>query len=158
MLNDYLLDVLLPMAAGVELLHTATLIHDDVVDKSGVRRKRPTTFVEWGAGPAILAGDYIFAAAADQVAMTGNNRVIRLFAQTLMTIAQGELNQVFAAHMWQPNREAYLERISAKTATLFATATESGAILGRNSERSVEAMRAYGLNLGIAFQVVDDML
>jgi geranylgeranyl pyrophosphate synthase len=158
LLHDYRLDVLLPMATGVELLHTATLIHDDVVDKADVRRKRPTPFVEWGAGPAILAGDYIFAAAADQVAMTGNNRVIRLFAQTLMTIAQGELNQVFAAHGWQPNREAYLGRIGAKTATLFATAAESGAILGQAPEAEVQAMSAYGHNLGMAFQLVDDIL
>jgi len=157
-LEEYRLDVLIPMATGVELLHTATLIHDDVVDKAGVRRRRPTTFVEWGAGPAVLAGDYLFAAAADQVAMTGNQRVIRLFAQTLMTIAQGELGQVFAAHRWQANRETYFERIGAKTATLFATATESGAVLSQAPERTVQALREYGHNLGMAFQVVDDIL
>ena len=157
-LHEYRLDLLMPMATGVELLHTATLIHDDVVDKAGVRRKRPTTFVQWGAGPAVLAGDYLFAAAADQVARTGNQRVIRLFAQTLMTIAQGELGQVFAAHRSDASREVYFQRIGAKTATLFATATESGAILGQAPEPAIQALREYGHNLGMAFQLVDDIL
>jgi geranylgeranyl pyrophosphate synthase len=158
-LHEYKLDLLMPMATGVELLHTATLIHDDVVDKAGVRRRRPTTFVQWGPGPAVLAGDYLFAAAADQVAMTENHRVIRLFARTLMIIAQGELGQVFAAHSPpKADRDAYFERIGAKTATLFATATESGGILSEAPEGVVQALGDYGYNLGMAFQIVDDIL
>jgi len=157
-LHDYQLDRLIPMATGVELLHTATLIHDDVVDKAGLRRRRPTTFAQWGTGPAVLAGDYLFAAAADQVARTENQRVIRLFANTLMVIAQGELAQVFAAHRWQASRELYFERISAKTATLFATAAESGGVLSLAPEPAVQALLEYGHALGMAFQLTDDIL
>ena len=151
-------DYLLPMAAAVELLHTATLVHDDVIDKSAVRRGRPSVYEVWGEDKAILAGDYLFARAGEFCASTGNLRVIKLFSQTLATISSGELHQAFDAFNLEQTRGHYLDRISSKTASLFILATESGAVLSQAPERSVEVMREYGHNLGIAFQIVDDIL
>ncbi len=155
---NYNLDYLLPMAMAVELLHTATLVHDDAVDKSAVRRGRPTINEVWGEDKAILLGDYLFAKAAEFSANTGNIRAIKLFAQTLATISSGELRQTFDAFNLEQSRRQYLQRISSKTASLFTLATESGAVLSQAPERSVEVLREYGHNLGIAFQVVDDIL
>jgi geranylgeranyl pyrophosphate synthase len=155
---NYDLDYLLLMAAVVELLHTVTLVHDDVIDKSAVRRGRPTVNDVWGEDKAILLGDYLFARAGEVCASTGNLRVIKLFSQTMATISIGELNQTFDAFNLEQTREHYLDRISKKTASLFILATESGAILSQAPERSVEILREYGHNLGIAFQIMDDIL
>ena len=152
------LDYLLLMAATVELLHTVTLVHDDVIDKSAVRRGRPTVNDVWGEDKALLLGDYLFARAGEVCASTGNLRVIKLFSQTMATISIGELNQTFDAFNLEQTREHYLGRISKKTASLFILATESGAILSQAPERSVEILREYGHNLGIAFQIMDDIL
>jgi len=155
---NYDLYYLLPMAAAVELLHTATLVHDDIIDKSAVRRGRPTVNDVWGEDKAVLFGDYLFAKAAQFCASTGNLRMIKLFSQTLAAISSGELNQAFDAFNLEQTHEHYLDRISNKTASLFVLATESGAILSQAPERSVKALRDYGYNLGIAFQIVDDIL
>ena len=155
---NYNLDYLLPMAAAVELLHTATLVHDDAIDNSLVRRGRPTINRAWGEDKAMLLGDYLFAKAGVFTATTQNLRAIMLFAQTLEIISAGELNQIFNAFNLEQTREDYFQRISRKTASLFSLATESGAILSQTSERSVQALREYGYNLGIAFQIVDDIL
>ena len=155
---NYNLGYLLPMAVAVELLHIASLVHDDVIDKSAVRRGRPTVNDVWGKDKAVLLGDYLFAKAGEFCASTGNLRVIKLFSQTMATISIGELNQTFDAFNLEQTREHYLDRISNKTASLFMLATESGAILSQAPERSVEVLREYGLNLGIAFQIVDDIL
>ncbi len=149
---------LLPMAMAVELLHTATLLHDDAIDKSAVRRGRPTVSKVWGEDKAVLLGDYLFARAGEFCANTGNLRAITLFAQTLATISDGELRQSFDAFKLEQTRQQYLQRISRKTASLFTLATESGAILSQAPQRSVEVLREYGHNLGIAFQIVDDVL
>ncbi len=154
----YNLDYLLPMATAVELFHTATLVHDDAIDKSLVRRSRPTINSVWGEDKAVLLGNYLFAKAGELTATTGNLRVIMLFAQTLMTISSGELNQSFDAFNLEQACHHYLKRISSKTASLFSMATESGAILSQAPERSVEILKEYGYNLGIAFQIVDDIL
>ncbi len=154
----YNLDLLLPMATAVELMHTATLVHDDAIDNSPVRRSRPTINEVWGEGKAILLGDYLFAKAGEFVASTGNLRVIRLFSQTLQTISSGELDQSFDAFNLEQTRDHYLRRISSKTASLFSMATESGAILSQAPEESIEILREYGYNLGIAFQIIDDVL
>jgi geranylgeranyl pyrophosphate synthase len=106
----------------------------------------------------VLLGDYLFAKAGEFAAATGNLRVIRLFAQTLQIISSGELAQTFDAFKLEQTRDHYLERISGKTASLFSLATESGAILSQAPEESIEILREYGYNLGIAFQVVDDLL
>lgn len=155
---NYNLDYLLPMATAVELLHTATLVHDDAIDKSLVRWGRPTINKLWDEDKAVLLGDYLFAKAGEFAADTQNLRVIKLFAQTLMAISSGELNQSFIAFNLEQTHHHYFQRISSKTASLFSLATESGAILSQAPEKSVEIVKGYGYNLGIAFQIVDDIL
>ena len=157
-LYHYNLDLLLPMATAVELMHTATLVHDDAIDNSSVRRGRPTINRTWGEDKAVLLGDYLFAKAGEFAATTGNLRVITLFAQTLQIISSGELEQTFDAFNLEQTRDHYLDRISGKTASLFSLATQSGAILSQAPEESIQILKKYGHNLGIAFQVVDDML
>ncbi len=155
---NYGLSYLLPMATAIEILHTATLVHDDAIDNSLVRRGRPTINKVWGEDKAILLGDYLLAKSEELVADTQNLRVIKLLAQTIMTISSGELNQAFSAFNLEQTRQQYLQRISGKTACLLSLATESGAILSQAPEKSVEALKGYGYNLGIAFQIVDDTL
>lgn len=155
----YDVSLLIPMAAAIELLHTATLVHDDIVDNSPVRRGRPTVSNAWGGNRALLLGDYLFAKAGSLAASTGNLRVIKLFSQTLMTISGGELKQTAGITFDLGRaREYYFDWISAKTACLFATATESGAVLSQAPEDVIEAIRNYGHNIGMAFQIVDDVL
>ena len=154
----YNLKYLLPMAACVELMHTATLVHDDAIDKSVVRRGRPTIYQAWGEEPAVLLGDYLFAKAGEFVSDTQSPRAIKLFSQTLATISSGELSQFFGAFKLEQTRQHYFQRIASKTASLFSLATESGAILSEAPEKSVTALKEYGSNLGIAFQIVDDIL
>ena len=154
----YNLDSLLLMATAVELLHTATLVHDDAIDKSSVRRGRPTINQLWDEDKAVLLGDYLFAKAGELAADTQNVRVVKLFAQTLKTISSGELNQIFNAFNLEQTHQNYLQRISGKTASLFSLATESGAVLSQAPAKSIEALKDYGHNFGIAFQIVDDIL
>lgn len=155
---DYNLDYLQPMAVAVELMHTATLIHDDAIDKSLVRRGRPTINSVWGEEKAVLLGDYLFAKAGEFATNTQNLQVVRLFTQTLWTISRGELDQTLNAFNLKQTREDYLQRIASKTASLFSLATESGAILSQAPEKSIQMLKDYGYNLGIAFQIVDDIL
>lgn len=154
----YDLDSLIPMAMAIELLHTATLIHDDIVDNSPVRRGKSTVSHVWGNNRALLLGDYLFARAGSLAASTGSMRAVKLFSQTLMTISGGELKQTGVTFALARARDYYFSWVSAKTACLFSTATESGAILSQASEDAIEAMRDYGHNLGMAFQIVDDVL
>lgn len=146
------------MATAVELLHIATLIHDDTVDNSDMRRGRATVSSLWGRNVAVLVGDYIFAASATFVCDTGNIRVIRRFAETIMELSSGELQEMEGAYDWHQTLEQYLERIYNKTASLFSTAGESGAVLSGAPEENVQALKMYSYNLGMAFQVVDDIL
>ena len=155
---NYNLEYLLPMAAAVELMHTATLIHDDAIDKSAFRRGNPTINKLWGEETSVLLGDYLFARAGVFVSDTKSPRVIKLFSQTLATITSGELSQLLDAFNLEQTRQQYFNRISGKTASLFSLATESGAILSEAPEKSVTALKEYGYNLGIAFQIVDDIL
>lgn len=146
------------LAAAVETLHTATLIHDDVVDHSSLRRGRPTINAFWTNGATILAGDYIFARAAGFAAATGSVKVMGLFAEALKTIVDGELRQLFRRRDGLPPRDDYYHRIFSKTASLFTLATQaSGALMGA-SEAEVQALHDYGYQLGMAFQIVDDVL
>lgn len=146
------------MASAVELLHVATLIHDDTVDNSDLRRGQATVSNVWGQHVAVLFGDYVFATSATFVCETGNLRVIRRFSETIMDLASGELAEYFSAFDAKQARKQYDERIYRKTASLFRTAAETGAILGEASEEQVQALRAYGYNIGMAFQIVDDLL
>jgi len=155
---NYNLSSILLMASAVELLHTATLVHDDAIDQSTVRRGRPTVNEVWGEDKAILLGDYLFAKAGEFAADTQNLQVVKLFSQTLETISAGEINQAFNAFNLEQTRQHYLDRISNKTASLFSLSTESGAILSQAPEKSVKALKEYGHNLGIAFQIIDDIL
>jgi geranylgeranyl pyrophosphate synthase len=155
---NYNLDKLIPMSVGVELLHVATLVHDDIIDESELRRGKPTVKYAWGENAALLLGDYLFAQAAKSVATTGNQRVIELFAQTLMTISGGELAQINVLFDAKRAREHYYEWIAAKTACLFSTATESGAVLSDAPEEVIQALKNYGYYFGMAFQVIDDIL
>lgn len=151
-------DVVVLMAAAVELLHLATLLHDDTVDAASTRRGRATLNAAWGPHAALLTGDYLFAASATQVCDTRDIRVIRRFAQTIMDLSSGQLLEQLHLFDATQLRRQYLERIAAKTASLFATALESGAVLGHADEATVRALTTYGWNLGMAFQVVDDIL
>ncbi len=154
----YDLDLLVPLAASVELLHTASLVHDDVIDNASTRRGRPTANSVFANATTVMLGDYMFAHAADQVARTGNIRVIRLFSQTLMMMTKGEIGQDLTAYDSRQTVRDYLQRIGGKTASLFATACENGAIVAQEPEEWVEALRTYGYNFGMAFQIVDDIL
>lgn len=157
-LYDYNPDYLLPMATAVEIMHTATLVHDDAIDNSPMRRGRPTVYDIWGEEQAILLGDYLFAEAGALTASTQNLRVVRLFSETLKTISSGEINQAYYAFNLEQDRQQYIQRISQKTASLFSMATESGAALSQAPEESIQILIEYSQNLGIAFQIVDDIL
>ena len=146
------------MSIAIELMHTATLIHDDAIDKSDTRRGRPTVYKLWGVEPAILLGDYLFAKAGVEVADTKCARAFKLFSQTLMIISGGELNQARNAFNLNQTREDYLQRIFGKTASLFCLSTESGSILSQAPENSIQMLRNYGRDLGLSFQIVDDIL
>ena len=154
----YDLDVLVTAAAGVELLHTASLVHDDTVDRAGLRRGKPTLNSVLNSGAVILIGDFLFAQSAMLAAATQTPRVVAVFASTLADICDGQLREMFDAHRLDQTREEYDRRIYGKTASLFAGAAEMGAILGAAPEDHIKALRAYGADLGRAFQIVDDVL
>jgi geranylgeranyl pyrophosphate synthase len=148
----------LTMAAAVELLHLATLIHDDTVDNAGMRRGKPTINKLYGNHVAVLLGDYLFATSATFVCDTGVIRVIRRFSETIMELASGQLIEFFATFDPSKARRLYDERIYRKTASLFRTSAETGAVLSGAPEEQVQALRQYGYNVGMAFQIVDDLL
>ncbi len=146
------------MATAVELLHIATLIHDDTVDHSEVRRGKATVSKLWGGNAAVLLGDYVFATSATYVCDTGNIRVIRRFAETIMELSNGELQEMAVSYDAEQTQQQYFDRIYDKTASLFTTAAESGAILSGAPESIAKSLRDYGYSLGMAFQIVDDIL
>jgi len=156
--GDYNLNKLVPLGAAIELLHTASLVHDDVVDGASSRRGRPTTNNIFDNALTVLLGDYMFANAAEMVTRTGSLHVTRLFALALMKMTSGELDQDAAAFDVGKDIQNYLWRIAGKTASLFANATEGGALLGGSDASTVEALRVYGYSIGMAFQIVDDLL
>ena len=146
------------MATGVELLHLATLIHDDTVDDADTRRGKASVSGRWGKEVAVLLGDYLFATSATLVCDTGNLRVVRRFAETIMELASGELIEYFNTFNPQQELDRYYDRIYRKTASLFRTASETGAVLSAANEQQIQCLSAYGYNIGMAFQVVDDLL
>lgn len=148
------------MAVGVELLHTASLVHDDVQDNSETRRGSATLFTQVGNALAVLVGDYLFAQSASRCVATNNMRVIGLFAETLRRMVEGQVEEASRgnhAHL-KVNRQEYYSTTSGKTASLFVLACQGGAILAGLPEPQVEAMRSFGEQLGLAFQLVDDIL
>jgi geranylgeranyl pyrophosphate synthase len=150
-------DRLVTLAAAVEMLHTATLVHDDLIDKSVLRRGFPTLNAKWTTGATVLTGDYLFARAADLASQVQSLPLVSRFSGSLMTIVNGEITQLFRSAGENP-REDYFRRIFAKTAALFEMAAEGPTMLSEISEDEVLAMRTYGHNVGIAFQIVDDVL
>ncbi len=145
------------LAAAIEMLHTATLVHDDLIDGSLLRRGLPTLNARWTPGATVLTGDYVFARAAQLAAQTGSLPLMEVFAQTLMTIVNGEIAQLFR-EPGAESREEYFSRIHAKTASLFELATEAAAMLSDRGPDPIAAMKAYGYYVGLAFQIVDDVL
>ena len=146
------------MAAAVEMLHVATLIHDDTVDEADTRRGRITISSGWGDRLAVLVGDYVFAASATYVCDTGDIKVIRRFSETIMELSRGELQEISLSGDPTGNLAEYLQRIYFKTGSLFATSGESGARLSGADHNEVEALTRYSRKIGTAFQIVDDIL
>ena len=150
-------DHLITLAAAIEMLHTATLVHDDLIDNSLLRRGTPTINAQWSLGAAVLTGDFMFARAAQLASQTGSLLLMEKFAQTLMTIVNGELDQLLREQS-SDLREDYFERIYAKTGSLFEVASEGAAIISQADAATIQAMKRFGYNLGIAFQIIDDVL
>ena len=148
---------LITLAAAIEALHTATLVHDDLIDSALVRRGFPTLNAQWSPAATVLTGDFIFARAAKLAAETGSIEVMRLFAETLAIIVNGEITQLFSSH-GAASREDYYRRIYAKTASLFETAATTAALLSPVKEDVVGYLKRYGYEIGMAFQIVDDIL
>ncbi|ATI40587.1 farnesyltranstransferase [Pacificitalea manganoxidans] len=146
------------LAATVEFIHTATLLHDDVVDESGQRRGRPTANLLWDNKSSVLVGDYLFARAFQLMVEPGNLRVLDILSNAAATIAEGEVLQLTAANDLKTDEGVYLKVIRGKTAALFSAATEVGGVIAEQPADTVEALRIYGDALGISFQMVDDLL
>jgi geranylgeranyl pyrophosphate synthase len=150
--------LLVPLAASIELLHTATLVHDDVIDESDTRRGRETTNARHHNAAAVMLGDYMFAHAAELICRTDSLDVVRLFSATLMAMASGELSQDMTAYDYNSDTVDYLNRTAGKTASLFATSAQGGALIAGAAQEWQMALRNYGENVGMAFQIVDDIL
>lgn len=150
--------VAIPVAAAVEMLHTATLIHDDLIDNALVRRGKQTLNANWNAAATVLTGDVAFAWAAELATHSQSLKLMERFSETLAIICKGELNQMFTNRNQLPTETDYYNRIFAKTASLFALAAESGPLLARRDENDVQRLGTFGKLLGEAFQIVDDTL
>lgn len=150
-------ETLVTLASAIELLHTATLVHDDLIDGALLRRGVPTLNSKWSAAATVLTGDFIFASAAFLAAKTESIEVMAIFSKTLMTIVNGEVNQLFESRC-NTSREDYYRRIYAKTASLFETSSYTSAIISQVSDQQKEKLRKFGYELGMAFQIVDDVL
>ncbi len=146
------------LAACIEFIHTATLLHDDVVDDSALRRGAATANAVWGNKPSVLVGDFLFSRAFQISVADGSLRVLDVLADTAATLAEGEVMQLTTSNDTETGETAYLQVITAKTAALFAAACQLGAIVAERSAGEEEALRNFGLSLGIAYQLVDDAL
>jgi octaprenyl-diphosphate synthase len=146
------------LAACVEFIHTATLLHDDVVDDSELRRGIATANAVWGNKASVLVGDFLFSRSFELMVEDGSLRVLEILANASAVIAEGEVAQLITSNDTGTTEADYLEVVKAKTAMLFAAACRLGAVLGGRSPEEEEAIASYGLNLGIAFQLVDDFL
>ncbi|MGB5557140.1 MAG: polyprenyl synthetase family protein [Paracoccaceae bacterium] len=146
------------LAATVEFIHTATLLHDDVVDESRKRRGRPTANLLWDNKSSVLVGDYLFARSFQLMVETGSLRVLDILANASATIAEGEVLQLTAAQDLATDESTYLKIVRGKTAALFSAATEVGGVIAKAPEAQVNALRTFGDALGVSFQIVDDLL
>ncbi|HEV2593724.1 MAG TPA: polyprenyl synthetase family protein [Sphingomicrobium sp.] len=146
------------LAAAVEFIHTATLLHDDVVDGSGMRRGKRTANLIWGNPASVLVGDFLFSRAFELMVEDGSLKVLRILSHASAVIAEGEVNQLTAQRQIDTDEDHYLEIISAKTAALFAAACRVSPVVAEASEDAEVALETYGRNLGIAFQLSDDVI
>src|SRR5690242_6312919 len=146
------------LAAAVEFIHTATLLHDDVVDASDLRRGLATANAVWGNKPSVLVGDFLFSRAFQLMVEDGSLKVLDILSSASAVIAEGEVLQLVTSNDTETTEESYLAVIQAKTAQLFAAASRIGAVLADRPSAEEQALEAYGRSLGIAFQLVDDML
>ena len=146
------------LSACVEFIHTATLLHDDVVDGSNLRRGRRTANLIWGNAASVLVGDFLFSRSFELMVEDGSLRVLRILSNASAVIAEGEVNQLTAQRRIETSEARYLDIIGAKTAALFAAACRIAAVVAERDEHVEEALDAYGRNLGIAFQLVDDAI
>ncbi|MBX3519297.1 MAG: polyprenyl synthetase family protein [Xanthobacteraceae bacterium] len=146
------------LAAAVEFMHTATLLHDDVVDESELRRGKPSARMVWGNEASVLVGDFLLGQAFRMMVEVGNLRALEILSTAAAVIAEGEVMQLAAAKNLDTTEDAYLAVIQAKTAELFAAACEVGPVIAGRAKAEQEASRSFGNNLGIAFQLVDDAL
>ncbi|HLZ63032.1 MAG TPA: polyprenyl synthetase family protein [Ktedonosporobacter sp.] len=157
-LNHYNFEKLLPLSVAFEMTHLATLIHDDIVDEAKTRRGNPTVNAVWGDKIAILLGDYYFAKTAGLIADIEDHRIDRLFSDTVATVCEGTILEMMTAGRIDLSTDTYYEKIKHKTACLIAACSKGGAIVSQASDQEVERLHTYGLHLGIAFQIIDDIL
>ncbi|HEV2080535.1 MAG TPA: polyprenyl synthetase family protein [Allosphingosinicella sp.] len=146
------------LAAAVEFIHTATLLHDDVVDGSGLRRGRRTANIIWGNPASVLVGDFLFSRSFELMVEDGSLKVLKILSRASSVIAEGEVDQLTAQRRIDTTEDHYLGIISAKTAALFAAACRIAAVVAERDEAVEEALDSYGRNLGIAFQLIDDAI
>lgn len=146
------------LAAAIELIHTATLLHDDVVDSSTLRRGRETANSIWGNEASVLVGDFLYSRAFQLIVKLNHSGILNIFSNATNLIAEGEVLQLINCHNPDTSEAAYFEVIERKTAKLFEIATQTGAALTSNSSPYLKAMQQYGLHIGIAYQLIDDAL
>lgn len=157
-LIDYRFEKLLPLSVAFEMVHLATLVHDDIIDEADTRRGLPTVNARYGNSVAILLGDYLFAKTAGLIAEVEDFRIDRLFSETVARVCEGTIMELLSTRTLDLSEEHYIERISRKTACLMAACCKGGATVGGGSDAQIALMDQYGLNLGIAFQIIDDVL
>ena len=148
----------LRMATAVELLHIATLIHDDTVDKADVRRGKATASNLWGNNIAVLLGDYVFATSAIFVCDTGNITLVKRFAETIVELSKGELFENIESNNFSLTKEKYYEKTYLKTASLFKTSSFSGSVIGGGNNENIKSISKFGFHFGMAYQIQDDIL
>jgi len=158
MCGSYARERTIPAAVAVEVTHAATLVHDDVIDRSPTRRGRPTVAASLGDEPAIVIGDYYFARAYHHAASTGVAEAVDVLARAVMEICAGEVHQQAIRYRYSTGIDEYMRRIASKTATLLAASCDIGALLGGLTGDKRDALRDYGASLGLAFQIADDVL
>jgi len=157
-LNNYRLDKLIPLSVAFEMLHLATLIHDDIVDGADTRHGIPTVNARWGNNIALLLGDYFFAKTAGLIADVEDFRIDRLFSETVATVCEGTILEIMSSGSLDLSLDAYYEKTRCKTACLMAACCKGGATVSGASDAQIALMHQYGLNLGMAFQIIDDVL
>ena len=148
----------IPLATAIEFIHSATLLHDDVVDASTLRRGQPSAHVQWGNASSILVGDFLYSRAFQLLVQAGDLKILDIFAKATNKIAEGEAQQLMNRHNPDLSEHHYLDVLQSKTGKLFEVASHVGAVLAGVNEETEQAMREYGMHLGTAFQLIDDVL